>query len=164
MPARRRSFKECVAAKGAGAATVWLNEEATSSEHGYLGMGLLEDFADVCCPSPDALDQAVIDARRVAQEKKEVEETAWQQDLSKVIDGSFVESAGDEPPPASLPGLLQPPPPPPDWLLSSSSPSPMDGNEVGLPNKFCIFCGTKLPGTARFCSSCGERQIEPSPE
>ena len=26
-------------------------------------------------------------------------------------------------------------------------------------HKFCIFCGTKLPIVAKFCSSCGESQI-----
>jgi len=26
-------------------------------------------------------------------------------------------------------------------------------------HKFCIFCGTKLPAVAKFCSSCGESQI-----
>jgi hypothetical protein len=25
-------------------------------------------------------------------------------------------------------------------------------------SKFCMFCGTNLPGVAKFCSSCGERQ------
>ena len=29
----------------------------------------------------------------------------------------------------------------------------------GQPSyKFCVFCGTKLPAAAKFCSSCGERQ------
>lgn len=27
-------------------------------------------------------------------------------------------------------------------------------------NKFCVFCGAKLPYEARFCSSCGEKQPE----
>lgn len=27
-------------------------------------------------------------------------------------------------------------------------------------NKFCVYCGTKVPRVANFCSSCGERQPE----
>lgn len=32
---------------------------------------------------------------------------------------------------------------------------PRDGG-----TKFCVYCGTKVPMVAKFCSSCGERQPE----
>ena len=52
--------------------------------------------------------------------------------------------------------------------LTSSSIPPSDDPEKAVANaatsesrnKFCVFCGTKLPYEARFCSSCGEKQPE----
>lgn len=37
--------------------------------------------------------------------------------------------------------------------------APKEGDEVSPARKFCVFCGAKLPAVAKFCSSCGERQI-----
>mmetsp|Transcript_2917 Transcript_2917/g.4260 ORF Transcript_2917/g.4260 Transcript_2917/m.4260 type:complete len:231 (-) Transcript_2917:1835-2527(-) len=42
---------------------------------------------------------------------------------------------------------------------TSSSKSETVPSSVGVA-KFCIFCGTKLPKVAKYCSSCGELQLE----
>lgn len=34
-----------------------------------------------------------------------------------------------------------------------------DTNQPSTDTKFCVFCGTKLPSIAQFCSGCGERQM-----
>lgn len=44
---------------------------------------------------------------------------------------------------------------PPDESQKAAANAPSESR-----NKFCIFCGTKLPCEARFCSSCGEKQPE----
>ena len=42
---------------------------------------------------------------------------------------------------------------------STSKPTAMSVSQASQsPLKFCIFCGTKLPSVAKFCSSCGEAQ------
>lgn len=40
--------------------------------------------------------------------------------------------------------------------VDSSEDSSMKGQ---VSQKFCVFCGEKIPAVAKFCSSCGERQI-----
>jgi len=41
----------------------------------------------------------------------------------------------------------------------SAEDAPEDGAGISPARKFCVFCGAKLPAVAKFCSSCGERQV-----
>jgi ribosomal protein L40E len=41
-------------------------------------------------------------------------------------------------------------------VTESSSP---ETPETKADTKFCVFCGAKIPAVAKFCSSCGEKQL-----
>jgi len=46
--------------------------------------------------------------------------------------------------------------------IGSEYQQPTEGSSdaaKSAPRKFCVFCGGQLPTVAKFCSSCGERQI-----
>ena len=63
------------------------------------------------------------------------------------------------PPPSPLPS--PPPSPPIDEERQSSSGATSNQEGTAKATKFCIACGSKLPAVARFCSACGEPQVEP---
>jgi Zn-dependent protease with chaperone function/ribosomal protein L40E len=71
------------------------------------------------------------------------------------------------PPPYSQPPSLTPPPPysqppPPPYSqppAAYNQPPSGTATAVGRSYKFCTKCGTKIPGTAEFCPTCGKRQV-----
>ena len=148
------TIKELAAARKMGGATVWLNEQATTlgdvDSQGYLGASIIEEFADALCGRPEELASAAIEAHDAYKAKTQAEERRESQewDAEAAEAAADVEAAADavEPPveaaaPAAAPAATEP------------------AAATATATKFCIMCGTKLPAVARFCSSCGERQI-----
>lgn len=79
---------------------------------------------------------------------------AWHLDgSSEEGDNSVVATSNDSSVPTTLTSSSTPPSGDPEKAVASAATSESR-------NKFCVFCGTKLPYEAKFCSSCGEKQPE----
>ena len=156
------TFKECTAAKRAGAVTVWLNEDAATAmspdnllEQGYLGYKIVDEFADAICAGESGLLDAVVEGRRRAEEKAEEEERRAARDVTIDVEPSV---AWDDP------GGLEPATgrggDDTDDSSPFATPPPQSGaydGADGVLTRFCTACGAQMPVTARFCGACGER-------
>ena len=175
------AFKELSAAKNNGAVTVWLNEQAVRDvdevNTGFLGMAIIGDFADALCASEGEIAARVLEAQATAIEKAAEEEQRALRDLAAELSDEArarpvawdAKVAEDEDPFGGIFGKMAPQEDAqiPSWAQMQDEKKPMksaapDGSSSrsggGGGTKFCIECGTQLPPSAKFCSSCGAQQ------
>jgi hypothetical protein len=149
-------FKDLVAARQMGAATVWLNEQAAADADdidatGYIGASIIGDFADALCGSSCELLGAVSEARhRFAEREVEEEDAAARVERSPKAAGPGLSDERG----AAVIDIE----PTPRMAPSASTPG---GTQRKL--KYCMECGARLPVAAKFCCDCGEKQPLPEP-
>ena len=157
-------FPELVAARRAGATTVWLDPQAASNAgdietQGYFATAIIDDFADaiVGAPAevPGVLDEArVARARREAKDARDEEEEA-QQLIANPLSVLERQALDVDVAPAAAAAAAVPPAP---MVAPPTTPSsPAAAVEAAL-TKFCMECGQELPMRAKFCKRCGEPQ------
>ena len=143
-------FKELVAARRAGATTIWLNEAAAATAgdlntQGYFGTAIIDDFADAICADASELVDAATAARRARSMRK-----ASAVDTDDNWNSRKCETDRARTPPAAVvPG---------GGVAASSAAAKAPSNDVRATTKFCIECGAQLPSRAKFCSACGATQ------
>ena len=143
-------FKELVAARRAGATTIWLNEAAAATAgdlntQGYFGTAIIDDFADAICADASELVDAATAARRARSMRK-----ASAVDTDDNWNSRKCETDRTRTPPAAVvPG---------GGVAASSVAAKAPSNDVRATTKFCIECGAQLPSRAKFCSACGATQ------
>ena len=141
-------FKELVAARRAGATTIWLNEAAAATAgdlntQGYFGTAIIDDFADAICADASELVDAATAARRARSMRKASAVDTDDNRNSRETDRART------PPAAAVPG---------GGVAASSVAAEASSNDVRATTKFCIECGAQLPSRAKFCSACGATQ------
>ena len=133
-------FEELVAARRAGATTIWLNDAAAATAgdletQGYLATAIIDDFADAICADPAELVEAAVAARRARGKDSPANDGfAREQELASAAKAD------------------------PGEGVTTSAIAEQLGVEVQTSMKFCIECGAQLPVRANFCSACGQKQ------
>ena len=163
------------------AVTVWLNEQAVRDNEevstGFLGAAIIDDFADALCAAEDDLPALILDAQRAAIEKAAKEEQRALKELSSELAAAARDvqlpawdaKADDDADPWGDSIFAAPAEQTPQgWEQTpswSNGGSPAASDAAASPDagakpaqKFCMACGTKLPFSAAFCSSCGAKQ------
>eukprot|EP00325_Prymnesiales_sp_UTEX-LB-985_P030449 CAMPEP_0174718664 /NCGR_PEP_ID=MMETSP1094-20130205/29625_1 /TAXON_ID=156173 /ORGANISM="Chrysochromulina brevifilum, Strain UTEX LB 985" /LENGTH=184 /DNA_ID=CAMNT_0015918821 /DNA_START=92 /DNA_END=646 /DNA_ORIENTATION=- len=126
------TFPELVQARRAGAATVWLNDQAAAGDlesQGYIGAAIIDDFADAICAAPNGLTSAINDARLA---RWQAEAATGAEQLAVDVTAQAI-SNGNTNDDVDLP-------------VSTS-----------MTRQFCMQCGAEMPGRANFCRFCGEK-------
>lgn len=169
------AFKDLSAAKSHGAVTVWLNDQAVRDvdevNTGFLGMAIINDFADALCASEGDITARVLEAQLAALEKAAEEERRTLRELATELADEArsrpvawdAKVAEDEDPFGGIFGKMAPQEDVvPSWTQMEDE-KPMRsadgaGDSSGRSHKFCTACGTQLTLAAKFCSSCGQPQ------
>ena len=124
-----------------------LVQELASMKVVEMSIGADEFLADSI--HREFADEIVDDFARIAHLLHE-----WHLDGISAEGNAIVAPSNDSSVPTTLTSGSIPPSDDPGKAVANNAASGESGN------KFCVFCGTKLPYEARFCSSCGEKQPE----
>eukprot|EP00316_Scyphosphaera_apsteinii_P013540 CAMPEP_0119344338 /NCGR_PEP_ID=MMETSP1333-20130426/106922_1 /TAXON_ID=418940 /ORGANISM="Scyphosphaera apsteinii, Strain RCC1455" /LENGTH=205 /DNA_ID=CAMNT_0007356777 /DNA_START=180 /DNA_END=797 /DNA_ORIENTATION=- len=174
------NFKQLVAAKRQGAITIWVDSKAAAEDEAghdrFLASNIIDDFADAVCSDLWQLPAAF---QSVGQKMQVIDDFAdavcsdlWQLPAAfQSIGQKMQEQAEAERSVAragrgraeyeaesTLAAALQ-------RGSDAEGASYLDLREdaLGLSEsqfKFCMECGTRLPRSAKFCSSCGKKQLD----